>query len=121
MTKPARPTRIGTRVAWLLCAPLGWVAVGVILIGVWWAGHLLGWRFYTSALSGTPPAAGDRGDWLTLLGLVYAVMYFTAVLIAPVLILAGLMRFAALRLLASRLGSAPTSESPADGAATVPT
>ncbi|MEM9415606.1 MAG: hypothetical protein AAGA29_09045 [Planctomycetota bacterium] len=102
MSKPVSlPTRIARTAAWLAGSPLGWVTVGAAIIACWAIAHALGWRVYTSAFSGTPPAQGARGEWLAMLGLLYAALYFAAVLIAPVLILAGLMRQAVLRLMRS--------------------
>ncbi|XAL98529.1 hypothetical protein OT109_13185 [Phycisphaeraceae bacterium D3-23] len=99
---PPIPTRIAGAAVWLVCSPWGWVTLGIALITLWAVAHTLGWREYTSAFSGTPPAEGARGEWLTLLGLLYAALYFTAVLVAPVMILAGLMRRVVLGVLASR-------------------
>lgn len=77
---------------WLLFSPGGWVVLGLVPIALWGLAHLLGWRSYTGAFSGTMPAPGARGETLALLGLLYAALYFWAVLVAPVFCIAGLMR-----------------------------
>lgn len=66
----------------------GWI--GVLFI----VASLLGWREHTSVLSGTAPA--DSAE--TLYGLLYILVYFLTVALAPVLGIAGILLTALERL-----------------------
>ena len=53
--------------------------------------HLLGFRLYTCVLCGTMP--GQSSDFLATLGIIYVLLYFGTVLVAPVFIIAaGLLK-----------------------------
>ena len=81
--------RIGIRHA-------AWLAIAFLLLAVFGALHLLGWRDDTAIISGT--AANPNS---TLRGLLYGMSYFLAVRVSPILILgAGIS--AALRRAAPR-------------------
>lgn len=71
--------------------------------------HLLGWRDYTSILSGTVPASDGVAlrNLHSLLGLLYVFAYFAFVLIAPILAIAGMLMALAERLWQRRV-RAPT-------------
>lgn len=96
--------RLGRWIGWLAFAPGGWIVVALLLAALFGLAHVLGWRVYTGVFSGTLPAPTPRAssEDLAMLGLVYATLYFITVLIAPVLILAAIVR-----LLADRLPGQP--------------
>ncbi len=64
-------------------SPRGFLAAAVVFAGLYGVAHLAGLRAYTSILSGTDPAAAGPAA----LGLLYTLLYFGAVLGAPILIL----------------------------------
>lgn len=49
--------------------------------------HLQGWRMNVAFLSGTVPATSDA----LMTGLLYAVCWFTGVVVAPVLLVSGII------------------------------
>lgn len=65
--------------AWLL--PLALAAGLLLLLG---GAHLLGWRDHVSVLSGTVPGEGGTVGQ----GVAYAGIWFAAVVVAPILVLA---------------------------------
>lgn len=82
--------RISFRTRWAgrVVSPGGFLLSAVLLAGVFLVCHLAGWRQNMSFLCGTPPT-GQEEDLPILFGLLYALSYFAAVLIAPVLLLAA--------------------------------
>ncbi|MBI1785669.1 hypothetical protein HYR69_11050 [Candidatus Sumerlaeota bacterium] len=69
--------------------PKGLLLRAGILLLLFAAGHLAGWREGASLISGTLPE-GDRGNTLAIAeGIYYILSYFAAVLAAPILILAA--------------------------------
>jgi hypothetical protein len=67
---------------WGLAVRAAWI---VVLFAVL---HGLGWRDFTSILSGTAPGESLYGV-KTWLGVLYALAYFAAVIVAPILVIAG--------------------------------
>ncbi len=49
--------------------------------------HVLGFRDYVSILSGTPGPGGESGVFAAATGLLYAIAWFSAVLVAPIVFL----------------------------------
>jgi hypothetical protein len=72
-----------------LLNPASWIGWALVLIGAWLLGHVLGWRADTAIISGTvDPARGDT-QWIMIRGMFYALAYFGAVVVSPVLLLAA--------------------------------
>jgi len=69
------------------------VVLSLFTVGLYAIVQSFGWRSYTSAFSGTLPAAGVEGEWLAQLGMLYAGLYFITILIAPIFAIAGVMRW----------------------------
>jgi SNF family Na+-dependent transporter len=61
-----------------------WATVIVIAFGIV---HLLGWREFTTVLSGTIPKENSEAE-AAFKGLAYMAAYFAAVLVAPICLLA---------------------------------
>ncbi len=71
------------------CSPQWLVVAALVIAAAFAAAHVLGLRDNISILSGTVPATlGSRQLW-ALLGLVYLVLYASAVLIVPTLVTAA--------------------------------
>ncbi len=70
--------------------PRGLFLLAAVLVGVFLVCHLLGLRKLTGILSGTIPATETE----LLGGLVYVLSWFSFVLVAPILTIAGLLRLA---------------------------
>ena len=87
----AKRRRLFAAIGYLAFSPTGWIVLGLASVLLFAGADALGWRNYTSAFSGTLPAEGKAGTRLALLGLAYAGLYFTAVLIAPIFVIAGLL------------------------------
>jgi hypothetical protein len=69
-----------------LLSPVGWALRAGVLLAIFAAVHLLGWRDATCIISGTAP------DSTTALhGILYALAYFSAVILCPILILAAVL------------------------------
>jgi hypothetical protein len=70
-------------------SPVNWLIWAGVLLAAWGVCHLLGWRTDTAVISGTVDAA--RGDMhrVMLHGMLYAVTYFAAVVVGPILVLAS--------------------------------
>jgi len=72
-----------------ICSPKNFVRRAVVIALLFLAAHIAGLRDYTSFLSGTVPSP-DTGWKLTIFfGLIYLVVYFALVLLAPMLLLAA--------------------------------
>jgi hypothetical protein len=79
----------------------GFVSHAILILTVFAALHLLGWRDDTRILSGTSlPSSGA-----VFRGFLYAASYFAAVILAPILLLAGAIQAAIQRV----TGSSPES------------
>jgi len=63
----------------------------VLIAAAWLAAHLVGWRDYTSIISGTSPTGGTVTVLPLVLGVTYGVLYFGAMLVAPVLVIAAIL------------------------------
>ena len=73
------------------------IRIALILVGVHLLCHLFGMREMTSILSGTMPAAEHE----VFLGLFYVLTWFGAVLLAPILGLAGALHLGLVEVLAA--------------------
>ncbi len=71
-----------------LVSPCGFVWAALVLCLLYAVCHALGWREYTSFLSGSAPV-GERSNLALVLGIVYVLSYFGFVLLAPILALAA--------------------------------
>lgn len=69
-----------------LISPHGLLIAAVALGLLFAVCHTLGWRDYTAFLSGTMPLDGQ-----TVLGIVYAVAYFSVIIVVPMLVLAAVI------------------------------
>jgi hypothetical protein len=77
----------------------GFVSHAIVILIVFAALHLLGWRDDTRILSGTSlPSSGA-----VFRGFLYATAYFAAVILAPILLLAGAIQAAIQRATGSNL------------------
>jgi len=83
-------------------SPVAWVAGALLVVALFGAMHLLGWRADTCIISGTVPGSGAAGDAAVLRGLLYAATYFCAVSVAPILVIAAGLRAAMSRLVERR-------------------
>ena len=79
-----------------LASPTCFLIIAVALAVSFLVFHLLGWREYTSILSGTTPAGGGGGMQFVL-GIIYVTAYFAFALASPILVLAGLILAGLLR------------------------
>jgi hypothetical protein len=76
--------------------PVGFLAIALIIAAAHYAMETHGWREYVCVLSGTPhTASGYRTAWIR--GGIYAIAYFAAVLVAPVLVIAAGLRIILLK------------------------
>ena len=72
--------------------------------------HLLGFRDYTCVFCGTSPS-GDPGDQAAiLLGIVYVVLYVSAVVVAPVLVMGAAFLLLLLRVCGGTDSAGPASK-----------
>lgn len=72
--------------------------IAALVMATLFAGaHLLGLRAYTAILSGTAPPGASGGEAVAL-GLVYVILYFAAVIVAPILAIAAGLSWAAAKL-----------------------
>lgn len=85
----ALPSRLVRALGVVFFSPAGWTWWAVAIALCFSGAHLLGWRAYTSVFSGTLAAPGSAGEARALLGLVYAGLYFLAVLVVPVLLVSA--------------------------------
>jgi hypothetical protein len=77
----------------LIHAPLfsspGFVARALLLVLIFGACELAGWREHTTFISGTAPSADAGINSSVTFGVIYMLAYFGCVLVAPVLLLAA--------------------------------
>jgi hypothetical protein len=78
------------------------VLLALLLLAGFGAVHALGLREAVSVLSGTAPPGGESS---ALLGVVYALSYFAALILAPILLLAS-----GIELIARRSFRAPAAD-----------
>ena len=72
-------------------APRALLIRAAIIIVAYLITHLLGFRLYTCVLCGTMP--GQNSNTLATLGIIYVLLYFGTVLVAPVFVIAaGLLK-----------------------------
>lgn len=65
-------------------SPRGLLMSAAVIALLFGGAHALGLRAYTAILSGTAPPGSSGGEAL-ILGVVYAILYFAAVVAAPIL------------------------------------
>ena len=65
----------------------GLIIRAAIIIAAYLLTHLLGFRSYTCVLCATMP--GQSNQTLAFLGVIYVILYFATVLIAPIFIIAA--------------------------------
>jgi hypothetical protein len=80
---------------WDICgadffSPKDFIRHAVLILFVFGVAHLFGLREYTCFLNGTAGSVELGHELSTLLGLTYLILYFAAVLLVPILILAAL-------------------------------
>ena len=81
-----------------LFSPLGFVMLAVGLALVFVACHLAGLRSYTCVLCGQSPSGNPADGPACSLGCLYVLAYFGAVVAAPILALAAVIHWGAIRL-----------------------
>ena len=69
--------------------PANWLAWAAVMVAAWGLCHALGWRADTAVLSGTVDPSHGSATWVMFRGMIYAVTYFAAVVVGPVLVLAS--------------------------------
>jgi len=74
---------------WSLFAPSGLVARAVFVVLVFVILHTIGWRAYTTALSGTSPTGQQIGYSDMLKMVAYVLSYLFATVLAPILLIAA--------------------------------
>lgn len=79
---------------WDLCgadffSPKDFVRHAVLIVVAFALIHALGLREYTSVLNGTVGSVEMDPDYAALLGIVYILFYLAAILLAPILLIAG--------------------------------
>ena len=72
-----------------LLNPGSWTGVAVVLIAAWALVHLLGWRVDTAVISGTVDVTRGTPQQVMMQGTAYALAYFGAVVVSPILLLAS--------------------------------
>jgi hypothetical protein len=72
-----------------LLNPASWMGWALVLIGAWGLAAALGWRGDTAVICGTVDPARGSGQWVMMRGMIYALAYFGAVMVSPVLVLAS--------------------------------
>lgn len=78
---------------WL--SPKGFILRAAVCVAALAVVHLLGWREYTSIISGTSPTGESISLSTALPGMLYMAAWFATVLIAPALLIAaGVLRLA---------------------------
>ncbi len=82
-------------IKWLLRSspftPSGLVARAVILFLAFVLLHAMGFRHYTTVLSGTSPTGGPVGMFEVIVATTYMVSYFGVTVAAPILLIASLV------------------------------
>ena len=77
------------------CAPRNWLFLAALIVVVFAVEHLLGWRDYTSILSGTLP--GEQADWRAFAGVLYVFTWLATVIVAPILVIGSVLNYAMMR------------------------
>ncbi len=72
-----------------LLSPAGWLIRAVVLLVLFAAMHLLGWREHTNVFSGTL-GLNSTADYLrAIAGGLYVIAWFATVVVAPILLIAA--------------------------------
>ena len=79
--------KTNSRLRRTLLRRLTWVGTAVILLALLGVFHLLGWRDDTAILSGT--STSPHREAAALRGVLYALAYFSATVVSPILIIAA--------------------------------
>jgi len=74
------------------CSPKDFVRRAAVIAFLFLVAHLAGLSEYTSFLSGTVPSPDTSWKLTIFFGLIYLVLYFAFVLLAPILLLAALVQ-----------------------------
>lgn len=72
-----------------LTTPAGLAVRAVVLLLGFAVIHALGWREHTTFLSGTPTSAAISRETAAVFGVIYICAYLGAVVLVPILLLAG--------------------------------
>lgn len=72
-------------------SPLGLIIRGILILLVFWTMDALGYRDYTCVFTGTSPTGNPGDQTAILIGFAYLCLHFASILIAPTLILGGLI------------------------------
>jgi len=91
--KPGTWRRI--RATWRteFCTPKDFVKRAIMIAAAFGLAHLLGLREFTSLLNGTTGSTNMSWQLAIFLGLIYIVLYFALVILAPILLIAaGLLK-----------------------------
>lgn len=89
--------------------PLTWTTIAVLIGTVFVVLHLLGWRSDTSIISGTVPMEGVAGEMAIMRGVAYALVWFTFIIVSPILLIAAVLRAVFVRVIGERTKRAPAS------------
>src|ERR1043165_7583867 len=80
------------RGATLLFSPMAFIGSMLVMGLTFGVCSILGWREYTSVLSGTYPTSGDPNDAVTR-GVTFVILYFGAIVVVPILFIAALLMY----------------------------
>ena len=72
-----------------LLSPRGWLKRAAIIVATLVILHLLGWRADTKIISGTSPPKDFSSQMAAVRGVIYGLVYFAAVVGAPILMIAA--------------------------------
>jgi hypothetical protein len=102
--------KIGELIRAPLFSPLGFVARALLLVVLFAACELAGWREHTTFISGTATSAGAGVNASVTRGLIYMFAYFGFVLAAPILVIAAFLALVWRKFL--RADSSPAARTP---------
>jgi hypothetical protein len=71
----------------------GWVVRALLILAMLAVLYLLGWRADTRIISGTGAPKDLAGELAALRGVIYGLVYFLGVIVAPILILGAGIRW----------------------------
>jgi len=72
-------------------SPAGLITRGLLIVVVYALFHGLGYRDYTCVFTGTSPTGNPNDQTAILIGFIYICLHFASVLVAPSLILGGIL------------------------------
>lgn len=78
-----------------ILTPRGMLQRALGIVAVFAICHLVGWREYTTIISGTSPTGNPANFWSIVPGCIYAVIYFAMVIAMPILVIAAGLLFVA--------------------------